>query len=360
MSGEVKLENEEALPSVDDVVAAMAERGITTFASGDAGEVVDVPEVEITPEDLQVEAVGEEIAAEESGADGDGDSQSETLPEAEPETQEVGGENVSDEPVPVARPSSSQYVDFLERQREINERAHTLDTRKIEAEDRVKALQEELDAFKSKPKPQSPMEALRAQGYTYEEATEQILGGWEPPKVDPVDEKVGAVQSELAKTQELVQQLTAKLQEREQADLQARALQAKEAVLGDIREISSESEFEYLNSVGDAAYEAVNNLMLEYYNTYKTALDIKDACAIIDEQYAQMFGGLFKSEKLLKAQGLSKAAVENEQKQEAAKPAARKTLTNKRTASAPARNQVDSMSNLEAQDEVAKMLVFKD
>lgn len=348
MSGEVKLEVENELPSVEDVVASLAERGITSFDGGES----ETPEV-ITESPVE-EAVDEEAAAVAPESAEGGEFAGGELSEGETTTEEAVVE-----PVPVERPSSSQYVDFLERQREINEREHTLDTRKVEAEDRVKALQDELEALKGAPKPKSPMEALRSQGYTYEEATEQILGGWKEPEVDPVDEKVGAVKAELAETQKLVQQLTQKLQEREQQDLHARAQQAKENTISMIRDVSAEADFAYINSVGDAGYEAVNDLMVEYWNTYKTALDIKDACAIIDEQYEKMFGGLFQSEKLLKARGLSKVA-QNEPKQKEAPKVERKTLTNKRTASAPARNQVDGMSNLEAQDEIAKMLVFKD
>ena len=361
MPDEIKVDNE--LPSVDDVVAAFAERGVTSFA-GDGGEEPVVVEPQVTATEVELgrpDPVPVEEPKVETPEDG---GQASTLPEN-------GGEPVVDsekaeekpEPTPVEQPkaSSAKYLEFLDQQAGLKQSNAGLEGAKAEAEKQVESLQAEVEKLKAGA-PTDPMEALTRAGFSYEDATKMVLQGWEPPKVDPVDEKLAPLQKQLGEAQALIKTLNDKIAQNEQIELQKAAEAARVSSLQSIRDIAkdAEDEFPHITGFGDAAYENVNNLMLQYYQQYQVALDIKEACAIIESKYEEMLGPAFKSERLRKKYGFSEEPKKESTSEAKPEESSRKTLTNTRSSSAPASPRLGEMSDLQAQAEVAKMLKFID
>jgi len=336
--------SDNGMPSVEDVVALFKERGVETF-----GEPVGLgepePAIVARPVDgeLPDEAPVTEAETEEEGAE-------------EEAVEEVAA---APEPTPVPRPKSADYAELLERRKEYESRSNEFTTKEIAAQKRAEELALELEALKGR-KPKNPMEALKASGFSYEELTSQVLGGYEEPTPDPIEEKLSPLKSELAEAKKLIDELNTRIRQKEQSELQKSAENAKNTVINSIKEVTdSAEEFEYIRSIGDEAYEAVNTFMLEYWNQYKTALDINEACAIIEKQYEKRLSRLWESERLRKKHGLGKETPKESASEKPA-PKPRKTLTNSGTSSAPAKPALNGMTKSQQQEEIAKMLIFND
>jgi hypothetical protein len=178
-------------------------------------------------------------------------------------------------------PLSTKFSALARKEREIRAKEAAFNEKMASYEAKLKELETRSAAPTDKPK--SPMDALKQFGFSYADATNQIVGGWKEPEVDPLDERLRPVQEKLS----AVERLEAKLAQMEQEAAQAKQNAAYEQAMSAISSTIEEGgeKYEYIQKLGDQAVDLVRDTIVEYYKEHKKMLDYSEACDIVEEWY---------------------------------------------------------------------------
>lgn len=351
------------LPSIEEVLAAVDKQGIKSFSGGEESE-----EASSESEEKIIHKAEDEGESEEESEESTEEEEEQSSDEGADDDGEDDEEDGESEEEPEQKASSREYVEFLQRKRELERRQQemqgSVSKEKAEIEQKMaelKKLQEQV----TQQKPKSPMDALTQFGWSYEDVTKQQLAGWEEPEVDPVDQKLQPIQKELAETREQLQQALTKLNEREAKERDSEYKQAYSETISAIKGVVDQNteQYDYISTIGQEALDTVNNLILHYYTEKGIMLDITQACDIVEKDYEELYHNrLAKSKKLQKVLGASKSqdSSKNAAEKDGSKSKKRKTLTNKGGKPATVKPKLDEMPAHKAQQEMAKMLIFHD
>lgn len=270
------------LPSIEEVVKQV---------SGKGGKV-DVITNEVTPEE-KVE-VKPEVKAEakvEVKADEPKTEKSIAVPEVKP-----------------AEDVTSKFKELSRREKEIRDRQRGVELkekeleerakqRQTESEDRIKELEERLNKIT---KGKRPMDVLTAAGYKYQDATEDVLGGWKPREDDPIDAKLTpyevklkALEEENAKMRATVEEIE---KERRQRKNQEEHQQFADAVKRKIGEGSG--KYELTEKMGSEGIDLVRETMVEYWQKNGVFPEFEDALEWVEEHYEELNSRLLTAEKV--------------------------------------------------------------
>jgi hypothetical protein len=253
-------------------------------------------------------------------------------------------------------PLATKFAALARREKEARMRADEIEARSKVLEARERELSER-DAARASAK--RPLDILKAHGLTYQDATQDVLGGYTPPEPDPVDTKLG---ERLTPFEQRLQQLeteNTKLKELAAQVEQDRVQRYIQDVQKGIRETASSGDYELIQSIGDEAYTLVQDVIGEFFKKHKRLLSYAEACATVESHYQQKFVTPFaktkKMQALLKAE-MPPPAATPARKEVREKPT---TLTQSHSTSvAKPLSGVDHLPKHEALAELAKHLTF--
>jgi hypothetical protein len=190
-------------------------------------------------------------------------------------------------------PVSAKFAALSKREKQLRDREHKAQADLKAAEDRIKQmeqrLQKQLEEAEAKTKAitegKRPLDILKAAGFKYEDATADMLGGYQPKEPDPVDQKLQPIQQKLSKLDEVEQRLAKWEQELTQRDQQSNLNTVNTSIKHLIT--SSNDRYEYLNKMGDNAVDLVRDTMVEWYTTHGEMLSYEAACDRVEEYYEE-------------------------------------------------------------------------
>lgn len=205
--------------------------------------------------------------------------------------------------------------------------------------------------------PKTPLEALKQFGFKYSDATEQVIGGWKEPEVDPLDARFKPIQEKLS----AVEKLEAKLAQMEQAAAAKEQAVQYEAAMSQIDHELANGDYQIARALGDQARDLVRDTIVEYYNVNQKMLDYSEACDIVEKWYDEnVVAPILATEKVKSRLAPPAPKVTPTQSVPGKKPE-RTTLTNSLTSSgAEAKIDIDKLPRDQALAELAKRLKYID
>ena len=281
-------------------------------------------------------------------------------PDATPvETPEADPPATPETPAPVKKdPDSSKFAVLSRKEKELRAREQRFqqqqkdwEKRQQEYEDRVKAAEARVDGIL---KGKRPLDVLKQAGFSYEQATQDVLGGYKPPEPDPLDQKLEPINEKLSK----VEQIEQRLLQWEESLKQKENQQNYQLMLDGIKDtlVKGGERFEITAAMGQEGVDLIKDVMVEYYNEHSKLLTYEEAAQQVEEWYEQDL--LAKLSQTKKVQSRFKPA-EPEPKQPTKKTAektAPKTLTADMTSGGEATVDIDKMSPKEAIEYLAKRI----
>lgn len=213
---------------------------------------------------------------------------------------------------PKEEPFAKKFAALSHKEREVRQRQQDLQRRESE----IKAKEEAITGHK----PKSALEALKAAGFSYQEATTEALGiKVETPK-DPVEERFSQYEQKLQTVEELKTELR-RLQDNLAAEKQQNLrTQVHNAIASTVQQ--SADKYELIGQHGDQGIETVFHVMEEHYNkSGGETLSFAAACDLV-ENYYESYAKKLSAAKKFQAKATPTAASSKP----ASKPAG--TLTN--------------------------------
>lgn len=331
----------EALPTLEDITKQLQEAnakkqkkdGGEVTEDGTEGSVVADP-VDGNPDP--------DSPADAAGAVAD-------APVAEGKEEAAPVEEAAAAPEKPKDPWSKRFAALTRIEKQARQQQKLVEQQMAELEQRRRAIEEKEARFVGA---KTPLDALRAHGYSYEEASTQILGQpfeKEPDPVeqrlkshlDPVAQKIAAMEEKLARAEEAAKQL--------QQDRQA---QAEREIRYGIKAFAADGEYPYIKGLGAEAEGMVYDFMVEYFEKHKQGLTYKQACDKVEGYYKRIAEiGRASPDKVPGTTAPTKAKVP------AAPPA--KTLTQSHTTTTRSKQDLDKLSDQEAKKQIATMLKFR-
>lgn len=340
----------EALPSIEEIIAQMEKKKAPAASKEKVTHGADElhePQPEEDPIDVTAALAsrGAEksggIAMEEKGAPEDKDPE-ETPPDETPK-----------EPEPVKKDFlAPKFAALSRREKEARERESALEKRLAEMETRAKEIEERAARIAGV---KSPSEALKAYGFSFQDAADDTLKTWKEPERDPVDIKLSERLSPLDAKLKEIEEKSAKLDAALEEMQKERAENANRQIRSSIASAASEGGYELMVEMGDEAFNLAHDVLLEFYKTHNKVLSFKEACDIVEGHYeslANRFTGTqkIKSRFAASAPAASKSAPQSEAKESP------KTLTNRLSQGSHAKPNIDDMSPAEAREHLTKQL----
>lgn len=245
------------LPTLEAVAAQFAGKSLLAPSLQPEGTVSATPEVATTPEAAPAAPATVDTPA---------------MPVPDP----VAAEKVDS--------AAAKFAALSRREKELRQKEASTQQTLTQTEQRLKAMESQLQArIKDLDEREgkingakSPLELLMARGFTYDQATQQVLGGWKAPEVDPLDEKLKPFQERLSKMdileKELAELRAEKQQEREQQNFTTVMSTIEKTVS------SNPDRYEYVTQEGKAGLELIKDVMVQSYEsgeqiTYDQAAD---------------------------------------------------------------------------------------
>lgn len=273
--------------------------------------------------------------------DSEGDPNPEPVEEKEPEVK-----------VPEKKedPFSKRFAaltraDKLRRQKEAE-----FERKMAEFEARVKA-QEEREARTMKVS--SAMEALKAHGFRYDDATSEFLGMKPEAEPDPVEQKVRGALDPIGKKLSDAEQRLAEVTEKLKYFEQMQQQQSEREIRYAIQATMSDGGYTYIPRLGDEGIQHVYDVMVEYFQKHKQSLTYKQACDRVE--------GYFK--RIAEPGDTKIDTVPDTKVPKKAKPASEespaKTLTQSHQAAPRSKQNLDDLSPAEAKKKLATMLKWR-
>lgn len=326
----------ETLPSLDDVIKQV-ERDKNPTADHDKS----------APEELPPPLDGESREAVARIVDGDGQEvKAAAAVPAEPAEQ------------PKKDPMASRFAAIARREKEFRAEKQAFERRAQDMEQRMKQIEEREQKIGSAKR---PTEILKAHGFSYQDATQDVLGAYQEPERDPLDvkleEKLTPIDARMKSLDEKIAQY-----EKALADIQSERSQAAARELqSSIRDAAKTGGFELIVEVGDAAYGLVQDVMVEYAKKHNKVLNYDEACDIV-EKYYESFAEKFASTQKIKSRFAAPqpAPTQKSPVQKSEAKESPKTLTNSLSQASRAKPNVDEMSKQDALAYLATQLRFND
>lgn len=243
---------------------------------------------------------------------------------------------------------AKRFAALSHKDRELRQRQLELQRREAE----LKARESEIQA-KAGQKPKSAWDALKAHGFTYQDATMEALGQKpEPTPEDPTEKRFKTLEEQIAEAKKAKEELEAF--KKQLADQQQEALRTQ--ILNHIATTVAQGgeKYELLAMEGDAGVQVVFDVMEEYYNKNNGQnISFQAACDLVENFYED------KARKLIAAKKFQpKAPPSTSAKAAPSKPAA--TLTNADASTPTAKADFSKMSKDEQLDWVASQIKFID
>jgi len=254
--------------------------------------------------------------------------------------------------------TSSRFAALARKDKEL--RAKTQETEKMAKdlaarEEAIKAREANWELAKKR-----PMEALKALGFTYADVTQDVMGGYEPPKLDPMDERVNPIKDKLSKQEEAQARLEAELKAVKDQLVNERRQKAYEAGIKSIRDTLSNTErYEITSTLGEEGVELVRDTVVEYWDRYQKELSVEEAADLVEQYYEKEYVDKLASTKKLQSRFASKpAAPAQPAPKEVREP--KPTLSNSLNTAPKQTPDIDSMSKTDAIAFLAKQLTHNE
>lgn len=257
---------------------------------------------------------------------------------------------------------SSKFAALSRRERELRAREREFEDRAKAAEERQKQ-EKEIESKLSQLK-KAPLKVLKELGLSYADITQDALGAYEEPKVDPVEERFKTVETSLSK----IDEVEAKLEARFNQLAEREANLAMTELMTTIKDTAKDEKYEMIRTMSDqGSYELVRDVIQEYWSEHEQVLDFDEACDIVEKYYEEAFLEKFAKTRKLQSRFQPKAS---DAKAESPKPSQSRatptkadgptTLRNSQATASEATVDIDKMSKHEAIAYLSKQLKFID
>jgi DNA repair exonuclease SbcCD ATPase subunit len=276
---------------------------------------------------------------------------------------ETKAEPISETPKvePKKDPDSRKFAALSQKERKLREREQQFqkqqrewEAKQREFDDKFKQLKEREESLT---KGKRPLDVLKAAGFSYEQATQDVLGGYKPAEPDPMDQKLEPINQRLSKLDDIEEKLT-----KWEQSLQAKEQQQNYRLMMDsIKETveKNQEKYELVHSMGEEGVDLIKDVMVEYYNEHEQLLTYEEACEQVEAYYEkELLERLSKTKKVqsrFKPVETSPTPPASPKPQEKPQP---KTLTADMTSGGEATVDIDKMSPREALEYLSKKLKF--
>lgn len=263
------------------------------MSEGNAAEAM--PSIDEVAQQLKAEAVKivKEVPSEKQGDISDKTEAAAPVEAAEivEETAPTAEAVVEEKKVEAKDPISSKFAALSRKEKELRQLQETMARQQKEVEARQKAFEDRQKQFEEREAQiktsRRPLDVLKAAGFKYEDATQDILGGYKVPEPDPVDTKLQPYVKVIEEQKKAIEQLTNKLNELDTGlktqEQQKKYLEFVDAVKKTIT--GNPEKFEITAAMGDDAIDIVREVMVEYYTKNGALLSYEDACELVEEHY---------------------------------------------------------------------------
>lgn len=253
---------------------------------------------------------------------------------------------------------SSRFAALARREKDIRAKLAAADERERVLAERESRLNEDERRKEEARKKRRPLEALKELGYTYQDVTQDVLGGYEEPKLDPVDEKLNPVKDLVDKTSKENEELRKQIQEIREAREQELRQRDYEKAMNSIRDTIKDTEkFELINAMGEEAVEMIRDTVVEYWKTHKEELSLLEAAEMVEKYLDERYVSPLTKTKKLQSRVPQAASTQSVSK-EAKEP--KPSLSNSLTTAAKQSVDIDSMSKSDALAFLAKQLKYQE
>jgi hypothetical protein len=280
--------------------------------------------------------------------------------EASEEVVEAPEPVVEETPQPPKRdPAAARFGALAKKERELRNQMSSFENKMKEFEARENAIKEREMRFQAA---RRPTEKLKELGFTYADITQDLLGNYKEPELDPMDEKLKpfkenwdkfeGVSEKLAKE---VEQLKNQIALKEQKEVYSQVLSEIKSVLADT------DKYELTNAMGQEGLDLIQEVVLEYYNENEILLDYSAASDIVEKYYEDQIMSKVAGTKKMKSRFAAPQEPAKPSKPSPAtkEPSVPKTLTQAHSTGSKATPNVDEMSKEEALAYLSKKIIFK-
>jgi len=262
-------------------------------------------------------------------------------------------------PKPKRDPQASRFAALAKKEKEIRAQQNSFEQKMKEFEAREQAIRDRELRFQTSKR---PTERLKELGYTYQDLTNDLLGNYQEPEVDPMDAKLKPLKdnwdkfegqsAELAKE---VKELKAQIALKEQKEVYGQVINEIKTVLAD------QDKYELTNTMGQEGLDLIQEVILEYFNENEILLDYSAACDIVEQYYEdQILSKVAGTKKLKSRLAPAPQPTKSTPKQAAPKePSAPKTLTQSHSTGPQVTPDIDKMDKDEALAYLSKKLLYK-
>jgi hypothetical protein len=286
--------------------------------------------------------------------------------EAPVEGAEAPAEPVAAEPEakPVEEkkdPMASRFAALSRKEREIRQKEQETEARMKDFESKFKELQEREAKWNNVKK--APLKTLKELGISFNDLTQDAIGEYKEPEVDPTTKRFNEFEERLSKVDKLEEALNKKF-----SDLDAKEANiALQEINRNIQATASDEKYELIQTVGAEALTLVKDVMSEYFAQHQRVLDYPEACDIVEKYYEDYFSKVsntrkiksrFETKPVVQTPGQPKPAAPKQATKEVKEPIS--TLTHSQAAAAQASVDLDKLPKHEALQYLARQLKFHD
>jgi hypothetical protein len=264
------------------------------------------------------------------------------------------------QPEPPKRdPAAARFGALAKKERELRNQMSSFETKMKEFEARENAIKEREMRFQAA---RRPTEKLKELGFTYADITQDLLGNYKEPELDPMDEKLKPFKENWDKFEGVSEKLA---KEVEQLKNQIALKEQKEVysqVIGEIKSVLADNDkYELTNTMGQEGLDLIQEVVLEYYNENEILLDYSAACDIVEKYYEDQIMSKVAGTKKMKSRFAAPQEPAKPSKPSPAtkEPSVPKTLTQAHSTGSKATPNVDEMSKEEALAYLSKKIIFK-
>lgn len=259
----------------------------------------------------------------------------------------------TNDPTPVAPPKkdlqSSRFAELAKRDKAARQRDEQVAAREKAIEAREKASQEREAKLVSAKR--NPIQLLKEHGYSYQDATEAVLGNYKEPEEDPVDAKLKPYNERFSQYESNTEALKSQLEDLKSQIFQREQQDAYKTVMGEIKTALKDTErYELINAIGEDAESMVRDVIGEYARVHKRWMDYNEACDIVEKHYEDAYLSRLSGTKKFTSKLPKPVAppTKSPAKTGDNKSAERATLTNNMSTGLPDKIDVDKLSKDDA------------
>lgn len=261
------------------------------------------------------------------------------------------------EPAPPKKdPIAAKFAALARREQEARKAQETAEQSRKALEERERAIADRESRLKTVKR---PLEALKELGFSYSDVTQDALGGYKEPEVDPVDAKIkenlSSYDARLKAIEDKEAEIANKWKSLEEREVQA----ALHEVNGQIKQVVAEGDYEMIRAVGDEAYGIIQETMVEYFKKNQKVLTYQEACDRLEKYYVDYAQKLASTTKIKNSLGLTEKAPAKPQKTAEVKEPS-PTLTNALSSATKVTPDTSKMSDEDLLAHLAKKIRYRD